>query len=266
MLAPRGSTEGRGGGEFRLSYWECPAERISETEALFSLELASCFTWRKQFPFNREEYCEHTLIFPNSAENPTMAVGVRRGRSVQVHFVMGRRRRINPFQERLQRTKPGLASGGHRPDSPDATPRGSGPLCGNLPPAFTREAVRADRGSWHSPPAGRAALPAACARTRFWEKAGSPQRLGPPGRWRWAQERPGPLALPVAAWDTGGARRRRHVRKHHLLSGTRKGRRGAVAGHLTAPDCRVPRSEGNSPSVPGPGLEPRPLSLAPQVA
>lgn len=125
---------------------------------------------------------------------------------MQVHFVMGRRRRITRSKKGCGERNQVLLAGDTGP-SPGATPRGSGPPCGNLPPAFTREAVRAHRGSWHSLPAGRAAQPAACARTWFWEKAGSPLRLGPPGRWRWAQERPGPLALPVAAWDTGEARR-----------------------------------------------------------
>lgn len=40
-LVTREVWRGEGGGKLRLRYWECPAEWISCTEALFSLELAS---------------------------------------------------------------------------------------------------------------------------------------------------------------------------------------------------------------------------------
>lgn len=266
MLATRGSTEGRGGGEFRRRYWECPAEWISETEALFSLELASCFTWRKQFPLNREEYYEHTLIFPSSAENPAVAVGVRRGRSVQVRFVMGRRRRITRSKKDGRERNQVLLAGDTGP-SPGATPPGSGPPCGNLPPSL-QAAGRARRPRILKLPARGPSRAARRVRTDAvlgeGGKPTAPRSSGAleVGAGKGQGRSPSPSRRGTLQERAG----RRHFRKHHLLSGTRKGRRGAVAGRLTAPGCRVPRSDGNSPSVPGPGLEPRPLSLAPQVA
>lgn len=179
----------------RLRYWECPAEWISWTEALFSLELASRFTWRKQFPLNKEEYYEHTLIFPSCTENPRLAAGVRRGRSVQVHFVMGRCRQTTRSKKGCRERNQVLLAEDTGP-SPGATPPGSGPPCGNLCQTFIRGAVRADHGSWHSlcvdvnrNLAGRTALPAVgCtdAVLREGQKPTAPRSSGACG---WAQER-----------------------------------------------------------------------------